>query len=284
MQDFTPPALEDFDRDIEHLLPIPQIALKIMRMVDDENCSFKELGREVIQDQVLSAKIIRLCNAAAMSPQMKVDSIDRALLKLGEKRLILLALSLSVEDLLSNEQRGYSLCKGGIFHHALITATISSNLAEISGKARTALAYTAGLLHDIGKVVLDKYMYDAYPFFYRQFREGEDLISAEKSLLRIAHTEAGYKLAVRWSLPASLSETVLYHHDPEKSHREKNLTHIVYLADLLSSRFMGGHDVEKMDTTHLRASLDTLQVDLKSLPALFRNVTTATWTSDYTTH
>jgi putative nucleotidyltransferase with HDIG domain len=282
VRDFKPPTLEDLDRVIQHLLPIPQVALKIMRMVDDENCSFKELGHEVIQDQVLSAKIIGACNAAAVNSGRKIDSIDKALLRLGEKNLLLLALSLSVQDLLSNDRRGYSLCKGGLFRHSLITATISSNLAEISGKAHTALAYTVGLLHDIGKIVLDQYMYDAYPLFYREIQGGGDLISAEKALFRIAHTEAGHKLAVCWSMPTSIGETVLYHHDPEKSHQEKTLTHIVYLADLLSSRFMQGLDVEKMDTTHLRASLDILQVDLKSLPALFHSIESAMLASECT--
>ena len=102
---------------------------------------------------------------------MKVDSIDKALLRIGEKKLMLLALSSSMKNFISQAGRGYSLCKGGIFHHSVRTAHISGKLAELTGKAHTDMAYTAGLLHDIGKVILDQYMHSAYPLFYRHFKQ-----------------------------------------------------------------------------------------------------------------
>ncbi len=266
---FKPPTPQQLDCVIETLMPIPQTALKVVRMINAANYSFKELAKEVIQEQVLSARIIRMCNSVVLSPRMKVDSIEKALVRIGEKNLLLLALSFSLEDFISRGHQGYSLCKGGIFHHSFWTATISGKLAEISGRAAPDLAYTAGLLHDIGKVVLDQYMFNAYPLFYRQLQlEESDLIAAEKKLFRVTHTEAGQRLACAWDMPEYISDTILHHHDPDQATHNSELVHIVYIADLLSSRFMPGHELEKMNTTHLRSSLDAIGCHPKDFSVL----------------
>ena len=95
------PTSEQLNEVIEKLIPIPQIALKIIRMISDEASSFREVSQEVLQDQVLSARIIRMCNSVSINPGMKVDSIDKALLRIGEKNLMLLALSSSMENFIS---------------------------------------------------------------------------------------------------------------------------------------------------------------------------------------
>lgn len=263
------PTAEQLDQVIEELLPIPQTALKIIRMIKDDSYSYREVSREILQDQVLSARIIRMCNSASINPGMKVDSIEKALLRIGDKNLMLLALSFSLQDFISHARQGYSLCKGGIFHHSVWTAGVSGKLAELTGKAQPDLAYTAGLLHDIGKVILDQYMYSTYPLFYRQLQiQGSCLAAAEKTLFGIAHTEAGYLLACRWGMPECVSETILHHHEPDKARDDQCLAHLVYVADLISSRFALGHDLDEMDTSHLRSSLDAIEFDTRNLPAL----------------
>jgi len=199
---FCRPTAEKLDKAIEEILPIPQTALKIIRMINDDSYSFKEVSREVLQDQVLSARIIRISNSVSNNSGMKVSSVEKALLRIGDKHLILLALSFSLQDFISHARQGYSLCKGGIFYHSVWTAGVSGKLAELTGKAHPDQAYTAGLLHDIGKVILDQYMNKAYPLFYRQLQiPGNDLAAAEKTLFGITHSEAGHLLACRWGMP-----------------------------------------------------------------------------------
>jgi putative nucleotidyltransferase with HDIG domain len=270
---FSPPSLEQIDEAINDLLPIPQVALKIIRMVGNDDCSFGDIAHEVIQDQVLSARLIKLCNSVSIHSGMKVDSVEKALLRIGEKNLLLLALAFSMENFISHANQGYSLCKGGIFNHSVWTATISSKLAEITGKVAPDLAYTAGLLHDIGKVVLDQYMHAAYPLFYRRMQNNDgDLIAAEKELFGIAHTEAGYRLALSWDLPEFVTNTIQHHHDPQRATSNHELVHLIYLADLLSSRFMLGHDLEKMNTAHFNYSLELVGFDPVHFPTLFNNL------------
>jgi len=268
-ENFSRPTVRQIDEVIERLLPIPQTALKIIRMINDDTCSFREVSEEIRHDQVLSARLIRMCNSISMNPEMQVDSIEKALLRVGEKNLVLLALSFSAERFFHTGNQGYSLCKGGIFHHSIWTAGISCKLAELTGEPDPAVAYTAGLLHDIGKVILDQYMYDAYPLFYRQLQiNGKDLAAVEKSLFGIAHTEAGHMLARRWNLPDFVRDTILHHHEPHEAETNRHLAHLVYVADLISSRFALGHHLDKMNTTHLRSSLKALHLRTDQLPLL----------------
>lgn len=268
-QNFKAPTREQLEEVIERLLPIPQTALKIIRMINNEDCSFRELAREVALDQVLSARIIRMCNAVSINASKKVDSIEKAMLRIGEKNLLLLALSFSMENFISHASQGYSLCKGGLYYHSVWTANLSSTLAEMTGKVRPDLAYTAGLLHDIGKVILDQYMDNAYPLFYRRLKvEGNDLLVAEKDLFGLAHTEAGHMLALKWDLPDFVSDTSLYHHNPGNAGRNRDLANIIYVANLMSHRFLPGCGLDQIDFKHLGPSLAAIGFDIKDLPAL----------------
>ncbi|MCE5334556.1 MAG: HDOD domain-containing protein [Desulfobacteraceae bacterium] len=264
------PEPEQLERVIQTLLPVPQTALKIIRMINSAHCSFRDLAMEVVQDQVLSARIIRMCNSVAIQSRMKVESIEKALVRIGEKNLLLMALSFSLEDFISRAYQGYSLCKGGLFRHSLWTATLSSRLAEMTGAAPPDLAYTAGLLHDIGKVVLDQYVYDAHPLFYRQLQKMDiDLLDAEKELFGLTHCEAGGRLALRFGLPRSIEQAILHHHDPDFAESDYDMVHIVYVADLLCCRFNPGLSIDKKNTSHLESSMTAIGFNARHVPLLF---------------
>jgi putative nucleotidyltransferase with HDIG domain len=158
--------------------------------------------------------------------------------------------------------RGYSLCKGGLYYHAFGTAIIAETLAKISGKASPGIAFTSGLLHDIGKVVLDQFMAPAFPLFYRRTHsDGVALTDVEQELLGLDHAEAGRRLAERWSLPQNLIDTIGDHHKPSLGEAASDLTHLVYLADLIMSRFMAGQELERLDANGLSKRMQNLGIN-----------------------
>jgi putative nucleotidyltransferase with HDIG domain len=231
------------------LQPIPQVALKILRIIAEDTYDIRALTEEIRRDQVLSAQTLRLCNSVYFGNLTKIESLDHALVYLGQKLMIKFVISASIHNFFDQAGMGYSLCKGGMYHHAVGTAIIAERLARLTGQAQPALAYTAGLLHDIGKVVLDQYVQPAFPFFYRQMQEkNKDFIEIEANILGMDHTQVGRKLAKQWSFPVSLVETIAHHHRPEDSMQHSELVHIVYLADLLMSRFHTGLEIDRLDT------------------------------------
>ena len=257
------PALSDVKQAIETIRPIPQVALKVMRIIEEGAYDIDKVAGEVKKDQVIGARTIRLCNSALFTKRHDVISLDHALVFLGQERFIKLVISAAVQSYYNQCGNGYSLCKGGLYHHAIGTAMIAEKIASMTEKASSSVAYTAGLLHDIGKVVLDQYITGAYPMLYREFQDRQsEIIDAEIRVLGMDHTRVGELLAKNWSLPAALTDAIRFHHRPEKSLKNAPLTTIVYLADLLMSRFHTGLELERMGTDNLTDHL--AQLDLST--------------------
>jgi putative nucleotidyltransferase with HDIG domain len=266
------PTMPQLEAAIAKIKPIPQIALKLMRMVQDDSYSMGDMGAEIKKDQVISAKVIRLCNSAYFRQNTNVDSIERALVVLGEKRLLQLIVSASMEGFFSSIG-GYSLCKGGLFKHAVGTALISEKLASLNRKISGDIAYTAGLLHDIGKIALDQFMDSAYPLFYRRTQERDEaLVNVENELFGMDHTTAGGTLAELWGLPERLVDVIKYHHHPEKSEHDPDLSYLVYLADLLMSRFIVGQELERLSTDSFHNCLQRVGIEPDQLSKIIEGL------------
>ncbi|MDY6952730.1 MAG: HDOD domain-containing protein, partial [Thermodesulfobacteriota bacterium] len=270
---FKKPSQRDIDIAIDRVRPIPQIALKMIRMMRDDKQGLQEISKELRQDQVISARVIRLSNSAYFGLKKKIDSLDQALVLIGGKNLLQLVLIASLHDFFTINEKGYSLCKGGLFSHALGTAMASEMLAGFTEKTASDVAYTAGLLHDIGKVVLDQYIASAFPLFYRRtHQEGIELTEIERELIGFSHTEVGNRLAQNWDLPKNLEEAITYHHEPEKATVNVELTHLVYVADLIMSRFLVGQELERLNTEKMTSRLKKTGIAPEAFPAVVDRV------------
>ena len=267
--DIKIPEPNEISQSAKDLKPIPQIALKVLRIINEERYEIQDLTEEIRKDQVISARTLQLCNSVMFASRRKIESLDHALVMLGQHLLLKFVISASLNNFFNQTGMGYSLCKGGIYHHAVGTAVIAEKLANLTGKVEPSMAYTAGLLHDIGKVVLDQFINSGFPLFYRQLNEeGKNFSEVEKQVLGTDHTEVGASLALKWSFPESLVETIRHHHNPEDAQQYSELVHIVYLADLLMSRFHTGLELERLNTDALVVRLETIGLSISKLPAL----------------
>jgi len=244
---------------IKRVRPIPQTALRIIRMLNTSTYEMGDLAQEIRSEQVLSARVITLSNSPLLGVGTPVDSVDRALVLLGEKRILQLVLTIYTELFFQDVEQSYSLCKGGLYHHALGTAVVAESLAAHADTHTTDVAYTAGLLHDIGKVVLDQWVAAHHPYFYRLvFGDGRKLVEIEREYFGISHAEAGARLAEAWKLPANLQAVIAHHHDPQQSEQWEPLVRLVYVANLLMSRFQSGLELNNIGDSELEKSLEVL--------------------------
>jgi putative nucleotidyltransferase with HDIG domain len=267
----APPSPAEINRSAERLLPVPQVALKIMRLVEEEEeYDIRTLAAELRKDQVISARTLRLANSVMFATYNRIESIDHALMFLGVNLLMKLVISAAVEAFFDQTESGYSLCKGGLYHHAVGTAVIAEKLAQVTASTKPGLAYSAGLLHDIGKVALDQFMAGAYPLFYRKLIEEKspDFTRAEQDVFGTTHTEIGRLLAERWSFPESLQEAIAWHHQPERSPRRGELSHVVYLANLLMARFHTGLAIGRQGAEALAPRLAAIGLSSQQLPQI----------------
>ena len=262
--DYSIPSKNDIAETIKSLQPIPQAALKIMRIIRDNNHEISDIINELSKDQVLSARTLQICNSALFAGRVEIETLTDAVLLLGESMLVQSILIAAVNSYYNQAgSTGYSLCKGGLFFHALGCAIASEKIASMTKAVLPHKAYTAGLLHDIGKVVLDQYVARIHPMFFRTLNKKEnDSLDAEKKYFGTDHCNTGAFLAKKWNLPISIMETILFHHNPDKAVKHKKTVSIVYIANLLMFIFRTEFEMGKVNTKKLETALNTIGLEI----------------------
>ncbi len=268
------PSITDIMNTIETLKPIPQTALKILRMFQDSRFGVNEIAAELSKDQVLGAQTLKICNSVLFIGAAPIETIKEAVLIMGQGLLVQSVITAAIKSCFQQVQSfGYSLCKGGLYFQSVSTAMIAEQLAAETSIINPSLAYTAGLLHGIGKIILDQFVADCSPLFFRGLQQSDtDMISLERKVLGITHCEAGMFLAKKWHFSPALSQVIAHHPFPEKAHSHKDLVYLVYLADLLADRFYSGISIISMQTESLQNALDRLGLTMEDLPNILSRV------------
>ncbi|MDR1608463.1 MAG: HDOD domain-containing protein [Deltaproteobacteria bacterium] len=222
-------------RRIKNLPTVPGIVAKISRMVENPETSAAEVGRLISQDQVLSAKVLRMANSAFFGMSRKISSISQALVILGFDVVKGLVLTSSVFDMIQKSM-------AGLWEHSIGCAAASGAVATVLGRDDAEEILVAGLLHDLGKVVLALNLPEEMAVVLKKVAEGPILFyEAENELLDFDHCDLGEWLAEHWNLPESLAEPMRLHHRPEKAVLNPERVAIVHIADIIIRSKGFGH-------------------------------------------
>jgi len=214
--------------------PLPEVVLKLREYCNDANVGYDKIARVVERDPALTASLLRLANSAYFGGAGTIASVQLAMTRLGLKRVYQMALTVSVAPLASFELSGYGLSPLQLWEHSLATAMTSEMLAEMTRGVDPADAYTSGLLHDMGKVVLSSYVDVDIADIERVMEEkGMAFDEAEHDILGIDHAAIAGALLQRWQIPGDVSDAVHWHHRPGKSERRQELPDVVHIADAL---------------------------------------------------
>ena len=214
-------------------IPLPQTTVRIVQLTNQPDSSMTELAQVLEQDQALSARVLRVANSAYFGLPRQVTSIRDAVVLLGQSTLRSLVFTASVVGVLGREVAGYGLGKGALWQHSVAAARAARHLSERVGLDSDE-AYVAGLLHDIGKIVLDQYMQDEFArALDLTTDDGIPFDQAERSVFGVDHAEIGGVLAERWELPARLVDAIRHHHRPSAAQTAPRLTAAVHVADLV---------------------------------------------------
>ncbi|MDR2421809.1 MAG: HDOD domain-containing protein [Deltaproteobacteria bacterium] len=214
-------------RRIKNLPTVPGIVAKISRMVENPETSAAEVGRLISQDQVLSAKVLRMANSAFFGMSRKISSISQALVILGFDVVKGLVLTSSVFDMIQKSM-------AGLWEHSIGCAAASGAVATLLGRDDAEEILVAGLLHDLGKVVLALNLPEEMKLVQKKVASGPVLFhEAECELLDFDHCDLGQWLAEHWNLPESLAEPMRLHHRPEKAVLKPECVAIVHVADVI---------------------------------------------------
>ncbi len=279
-------SVEDIVSQVGALPPLPDTALKLMKVMNDPRSSMDDIVEAVKYDQAVTGEVLKLCNSAFFGLSRKVTSLNDAMLTLGTVKVLQLVMSVHTNSVLSREQRGYGLPPGVLWKHSVAVALASSLFAQRIKLANVNLVFTAGLLHDIGKVILNEYVADEFAEIVRRVTdEGASFVEAEHQVLGFSHEEVGSMIAEKWRLPDVIVRCIRFHHTPGQPDPPDTLVDTVYLANCVclllgiglgedglcyraDQAVMERHQLREHDLEEVGAQM---MIDLQRVERLFSN-------------
>lgn len=225
---------EDILARVGEVSPLPGTVVRLIGVVNDPRSTTQDIVEVIKYDQTVTGQILRICNSAYFGLSRKVHSLDEAIRFLGTMKVLQLNMAVHANALLAKGQSGYGLDPGILWKHSVAVALAASVLGQRICPNDVSLTFTAGLLHDIGKVVLNEYVGKEFSTIAGLMTEQRiSFVEAEKQVLGFSHEEIGEKLAEKWKLPEPLVRCIRYHHDPSLLKPPDPLVDTVYLADCI---------------------------------------------------
>jgi len=227
---------------VKNLPPVSQAALKLVSLLEQSSVGNDEVVQVIKCDNVLTAKLLRACNSPYFGLDEPVSSVDQAVLMLGHQQILHIVLTLAFGSAMIVPLPGYAVEADELWRHSLITATAAEIVAAEASELNidTPVAFTAGLLHDIGKLVMSQALTPEIQAGIRRHieKQGCSRTEAEKIILGTDHGEVGACLLQGWRLPDEIIEAVAHHHLPllEPCPQLSAITHVANcLAHLAGS-------------------------------------------------
>jgi len=259
-------------RGIRNLPTLPDVVTEILRLCDDPDANTRQIARLIEKDPVLTTKVLKLVNSSYFGLSKELYSINQALVLIGYDNLKSMVMSASMLQIFNKDSKVGSFSRKALWKHSVGVGIGARFLAKRVGIGDPEQAFVAGLIHDVGKVIIDW-------FFHPQFVEIITLVDrdhcwireAEIRVMQVTHEEIGSYLASRWNLPDLLKNGIAYHHQPTLAGEYAVMAAEVQLSDSLIRELDVGYggdptvpviDGEISSILPLRQSPDEIVSDL----------------------
>ncbi len=217
-------------------LPVmPEVMIKVQKLVKHPGVSPAQLAKVIEADPAMVTGILKVANSAYYGFRGKVSTIQHASALFGTRRLAELITAMSAGGVLGKAMDGYGFAAGDLWRHSIAVACTASEIASELEADSIDSAYMAGLLHDIGKIILDPYVRERKVLFdqYQATHPDRCIQDAERDIMGFDHAVIAAILCEKWNLPRAISFGIRHHHHPASA-GDHQLSYIVHLADLVT--------------------------------------------------
>lgn len=246
----TKPAIsvptEEILKAAEKLPPFPAVIWKVTSLLR-RMAPVREIEAVIQYDQAMAAKVLAISRSAYYARRKDISSLRDAIVTLGDEQLTRVVMTACAARYFESEISGYELKEGQLWQHAVATALFAETAARRLGENTVLTVYTAALLHDIGKSVLNLYVktyLDA--ILTRMSRDGLKFLVAERETLGVDHQRLGEMIAQRWRFPPEVVTGIGYHHCPNEAKSHKDIAAAVYVANRTATAMGFGCGMENL--------------------------------------
>jgi putative nucleotidyltransferase with HDIG domain len=226
---------EQLLRASESLPPFPDVIWKVIPLTT-RMAPVSEIEAVIRYDQAITARVLALSQSTYYGRRHAVGSLKDAIVHLGQEQLLKVILAASANRYFNSGAAGYDLREGELWEHAVASALMTEIAAKQLGLNNSLTVYTAALLHDIGKTVLNFYV-EAYfaSILSLVQEEGMRFIDAERQVLGMDHQQLGMMITRRWRFPEEVVTAIGYHHAPLQAGQHNGLVRLIYVANRMVS-------------------------------------------------
>jgi HD-like signal output (HDOD) protein len=231
-------------KSVKELPPMPQVVVKTQELIADSNADAKKIAETIETDQAIASKVLKVANSSYYGMSGKISSISHASVVLGHKILGEVVTLAGAEGLLDGDLPGYGYDSKDLWKHSLAVAFGSKLLSNPDNPDLAKEAHMAGLIHDVGKIILDSYIAERKEEF-ESFMEKEEKTSleAESHYFGFNHAEVASEVCKKWNFPESMNFAIKYHHQPSASEGNQ-LSYILHMADYIAILSGIGYDAD----------------------------------------
>lgn len=262
-------TLEEITKNIENLPCLPEAVVKVLNASENLDAPSTVISDLISVDKSLTLRILKLVNSAFYSQPQKINTINEAVIILGLSTIRNLTLISTAEDWFfsfNTEKLNYSK---KLWEHSFAVAVGAQFLSEYLGRGSPDNCFTAGLLHNIGKVALKYYFHEDLNNILRLAEENHiSFVKAEKSLIGYDHTEIGEYLALKWNMPKDITQSIRYHHFPEKLEIPSIVIDIVYASRYLVAHTSHGLEIDSFNYVFSEEPLSRIKTNFEQLKSL----------------
>jgi putative nucleotidyltransferase with HDIG domain len=267
-------SLDEIVRKTSDLPTIPAAAMAVMQEAESATSTASTVANQIAQDHALTARVLRLANSAYYGLSRQVDDLQEAVVVLGMRSVRNLAIVAATYPWMSVALKGYGLGPKQLWTHSFAVAVAAQLLGRTSQKADEDVAFTAGLLHNLGKLAMSIWLEKRITAMLQYaMRENMTFDEVERKLFGYDHAEVGAHLAEAWNLPPKLVTAIRYHHRPDECKPHDPVVDCVHVADYFTMSLGFGLGADGLRYDFYEGAMERLEIPQKETDRLLDKFT-----------
>lgn len=233
-----PQLLQLLESKVGKIRIFPEVAMRAIEIARNPDCSIAEFVGVVEKDVMLASEILRMANSVMYGQGNTISSLHRAVPRIGFRQCRNLIVTASTMSLMQNIPVPEAQTREALSSHSITTSTIAASINRMLGLGFCGEEFAAGLLHDIGRLLLLWVSPDAgFSWNFGDFNEGSDLLDREQAAIGTTHTQVGFWIGKTYRLPNEFLDVISCHHQPSRAQSARKLTSLVAIADQMANHW-----------------------------------------------